>query len=451
MRRTVNEQLALVPAQVDHAHARELIAIGKRLDNTPEAAELIYSDLMRHGANPNRGRKGMSAEQVLRCTVAKQLNQWSYEELTFHLGDSLSYRVFCRFGPGDGAPKKSTLKRNLKRVRAETWEAINRLLLGQAKDDGIERGRKVRSDCTVEETNIHAPSDSSLLWDCVRVLARMMTYARERVPVHFVDHRRRAKRRYIAIGNVATMAKRLPLYRDLLKVTHRTVGYAVEAAKALDKYRGGSIVDQMAAAALADDLRHYVELARRVIDQTQRRVLGEEAVPANEKLVSIFEPHTDIIVKDRRETYYGHKLALTTGASGLVLDCVVQEGNPCDSTLATNLVKRQKQIYGRVPRQVSFDGGFASKANVKSIKRLGVKDVCFSKCRFLKVSDMVKSTWVYRKLRRFRAGIEAGISFLKRCFGLDRCTWKGLASFKAYTWASVISHNLLVLARHTLA
>ena len=114
------------------------------------------------------------------------------------------------------------------------------------------------------------------------------------------------------------------------------------------------------------------------------------------------------------------------------------------------MVQRQKDIYGRVPRQIGFDGGFASKENLTDIKAQGVKDVSFSKARFLEVKDMVKSTWVYRKLRRFRAGIEAGISFLKRCFGLDRCTWKGLRSFKAYTYAAIVAHNLLILARHDL-
>jgi len=188
-----------------------------------------------------------------------------------------------------------------------------------------------------------------------------------------------------------------------------------------------------------------------VIDQTTRRVLQGESVPASEKIVSIFEKHTDIIVKARRETLYGHKIALTTGKSGLVLDMTIEDGNPADSTLALNMVNRQIDIFGRAPRQISFDGAFASIKNLEDIKAAGVQDVCFSKAKFFAVEQMVKSTWVYRKLRRFRAGIEAGVSFLKRCFGLDRCLWRGHASFKAYTWASVVAHNLLVLARHDIA
>lgn len=192
-------------------------------------------------------------------------------------------------------------------------------------------------------------------------------------------------------------------------------------------------------------------MAERVISQTRRRVVQGESVPAKEKVVSIFEPHVDIIIKDRRETLYGHKICLTAGASGIVTDLVVHEGNPADSTLALDMVRRQTELYGCPPRQVSFDGGFASRANLEAIKALRVRDVAFSKGRGLGVTEMVKSTWVYRKLRNFRAGVEGVISFLKRAFGLDRCTWRSFDSFKAYTWASVLAANLLVAARHTLA
>jgi len=198
-------------------------------------------------------------------------------------------------------------------------------------------------------------------------------------------------------------------------------------------------------------MEHFFALGERVEDQTHRRVMFGEQVPVEEKLVSIFEEHTDIIIKDRRDVLYGHKVCLATGASGLVLDAVVLDGNPADSTLAIDMIDRQVRLQGRAPRQAAFDGGFSSKANLGAIKKLGVEDVCFSKGRGLEITDMVRSDWVYKKLRNFRAGVEAGISFLKRCFGLDRCTWSGLASFKAYTWASVVAANLLMLARHALA
>jgi IS5 family transposase len=202
---------------------------------------------------------------------------------------------------------------------------------------------------------------------------------------------------------------------------------------------------------MSGSIKHYAELAEQVIDQTRRRVLLGEKVPSSQKVVSIFEPHTDIIVKDRRETYYGHKICLTGGASNLILDCCILEGNPADSTLAISMLDRQKEIYGRYPLKACYDGGFASKANLEEAKSRKIKDVCFAKKRGLKETDMCRSEYVYHRLRRFRAGIESGISWLKRCMGLARCTWKGWQAFKSYVWCSIVAANLLTLARVKLS
>lgn len=201
----------------------------------------------------------------------------------------------------------------------------------------------------------------------------------------------------------------------------------------------------------AAEIRDVIELSKKVISQTERRVLKGEKVPPEDKIVSIFEPHTDIIVKDRRDTYFGRKIALSGGESGLLTDLVILDGNPADSTLALDMASRQKEIYQRAPLQIAYDGGFASRPNLETIKELGIKNVSFSKKRGLKITDMVKSTYVYKKLRNFRAGIEGMISYLKRSFGLRRCNWKGFESFKAYAWSSVVTANLLILARHLLA
>ena len=190
---------------------------------------------------------------------------------------------------------------------------------------------------------------------------------------------------------------------------------------------------------------------KQVIDQATRRVIQGETVPAREKVVSFFESHTDIIVKGQRETEYGHKIFLTGGTSNLILDCIIERGNPSDADHYRQLVERIENIYGRVPRQVTADGGFASKENLAWAKGKEIKDVAFSKKRGLSVLDMVKSSWVYKKLKNFRAGIEANISALKRAFGLRRCSWSGLEGFKQYVWSAIVSYNLLVLARHKIA
>jgi len=423
------------------------------LDAIPEAAELVGADLARRGdqqIDTSKGREGMTAEQVLRAFVVKQMNGYSYEELAFHLADSSTYRSFCRFGIADKPPTKSRLQKNIKRVQAETWEAINRKLVLHAAVKGVETGRKVRIDATVVESNIHAPTDSSLLRDGVRVLVRLQEEAREDFGLTFNDHSRRAKRRALAILNARSDEQRLPLYRDLLRVTHKTVKSAERIADELDQAEPPDIRGLLRAGSLAQQLRHYVELTKRVISQTQRRVLQGQSVPAVEKLVSIFEPHADIIIKDRRETLYGHKIYLTAGASGLVTDVVIENGNPADVTLAVKMVERQQELYGRAPRQASFDGSFTSRDNLATLKGLGVEDVAFSKARGLSITEMVKSSWVYRRLRDFRAGVEGVISFLKRVFGLDCCTWSGLASFKSYVCGSVLACNLLLVARHLL-
>lgn len=447
MRNRIRKQTRLVEPSIDHEHAKELKQIREIISECPEILDLVYADLIRGLDDPEAGRDGdMTAEQVFKVLLIKQMNGFSYRLLEYHLADSRTYRWFCDFGIADEIPSESTLNRDIKKIRPETLEAINRIFLGAAAKKGIEKGRKVRVDCTVTESNIHHPTDSSLLCDSVRVLCRLTQRAREKFGMKVPDHSRRAKKRAMGVLNAKNNKIRAKHYRDLLKVTRKVVadadGVRERLAVETTSITGFSIWAQLC---------HYLPLAGQVIEQTERRVLGGEKLKPEEKLVSIFEPHTDIIVKDRRDTYYGHKLAITGGASGLLTDLVIEEGNPPDSTIAENMIARQKDIFGRVPRQAAFDGGFASKKNLASIKTLGVKDVMFSKKRGLEVSDMTKSTWVYKRLRDFRAGIEGMISFLKRSLGLTRCTWRGLASFKAYAWSSVVTANLLLMARRMLA
>jgi len=456
MRRIILQQPSIVETTGNHQHTTELHKIDEILRCLPRIAGLVHEDLVRGLKDPRTGRRGnLTADQVVRVLLVKQMNGFSYEELAFHLADSKTYRAFCGIGFTDKVPKSSILQRDIKKIRPETLEQINVLILGKAKDEGIEKGRQVRIDCTVVETNIHHPTDSSLLNDCVQVLARIMDAAKETFEVNFTfaDHRRRAKKRALGILNAKSQKKRLRPYKDLLRVASLTVAYAEEAAKAIPLARNISGEPDILGAALgtARELSHYVGLAKKVIDQTERRVVKAEHVPAQEKVVSVFEPHTDIIIKDQRETLYGHKIVLTGGVSGLFTDLVVLDGNPADSTLALNMVQRQEKIFDCVPLKAAFDGGFASKANLSQIKELGVRDVAFRKKRGLDIAEMAKSTWVYKRLCDFRAGIEGMISFLKRCFGLRRCNWQGFESFKSYAWSSVISANLLLMARHMLA
>jgi IS5 family transposase len=255
----------------------------------------------------------------------------------------------------------------------------------------------------------------------------------------------------MTILNARKDTVRQKAYRDLLHYANLVKGYAERAIPELAGYEGHTMTDTLYGRELARRLERAIRILTTVIDQTDRRVFKGESVPASEKIVSFFEDHTDIIVKGRRDTEYGHKIFLTGGTSTMILGCLMVRGNPADSDQYQHLLLKHEQWYGRMPRQVSADGGFASKENLAFAKEHGIKDAVFAKRRGLSVLDMAKSTWVYKKLRNFRAGIEAGISTLKRVFGLDRCTWSGWEGFKRYVWSSIVSYNLLVLARIKLA
>jgi IS5 family transposase len=224
MRQLVQEQLSLSAPGIEHRHVAELEAIDRILRSQPDMPRLVLQDL-EHGVSAKTGREGMTADQVLRVAIIKQLGGFSYEELSFRLPDSGTYRRFCGFGCLEPTPSRSTLQRNLKQIREETWEALNRVVLGYAERAGVEDGQKVRVDATVVESNVHPPSDSSLLWDAVRVLARLLAQAHESFQIARVpDRQRRAKR------NVSTVFQQV---RDFFYVTSAALGTTTGGAWAI--------------------------------------------------------------------------------------------------------------------------------------------------------------------------------------------------------------------------
>jgi len=452
MRRKLNRQLSLFNTMGRNKIAKELQIISEVLDDTPKVLDLAYQDLLR-SARPTTGREGMTAEQVLRCAFLKQYRQLTYEELAFHLEDSSAFRGFARLKMGQ-YPCKSVLQENIAALQEKTWLALHRDIIDYARQEKIESGRKVRIDATVIETDIHHPTDSTLLGDGIRVITRWLAEGKALSPsprYRFSDHRRVTKKRVMTILNTQKEKVRRNAYKDLLMYAGMVKEYALTAIPELYGHQPQHGTELFVGRGLAEKLARAVGILDKVIDQTDRRVFKSEQVAASEKVVSFFEDHTDIIVKKRRETEFGHKIFLTGGVSTMILDCLIVRGNPADTEKYPQMLERQQALYGRMPRQVSVDGGFASKSNLAYAKEHQIKDAVFAKKRGLSVLDMAKSSWVYKALRNFRAGIEAGISTLKRAFGLDRCTWKGWQGFGRYVWSSIVSYNLLVLARTKLA
>jgi transposase, IS5 family len=435
-------QATIFDVFAEHEIGRELKAASQWLDAHRSLLSLVMGDLRRHGMQET-GRHGLPAEAVLRCALLKQYRQLSYEELAFHLEDSASFRAFARLSRS-WTPKKSVLHKTISAISAASWETINRTVVSGARQRKLDNGAMVRIDSTVTKALMHTPTDSSLLWDAVRVMVRLLRQANAlpgAPPVVWRNHRRLAKKRALAIQYSRGKQPKAKLYRELIATTRATVAALRHVAQRL------ATCAAIEAALWRGQVRHYLPFIERLISQAERRVFAGEAVPAGEKLVSLFETHADIIVKGGRDVHYGHKLNLATGRSGLIFDVVVEPGNPADAERFLPMLERHIALHGAPPRQAASDGGYASLDNLSQAKALGVRDVAFHKKRGLTIEAMVKSRWVYRKLRNFRAGIEANISCLKRAFGLARCTWRGLAHFKAYVWSSVVAYNLVLCAR----
>jgi IS5 family transposase len=442
MRQERTVQASIFDLFAGHEIGHELKAISQWLDAHRDLISLVARDLARPGVKAT-GRQGLSGEAVLRCALLKQYRQLSYQELAFHLEDSASFRAFARLAHAC-SPQKSVLQRTISAIRPATWEQVNRAVLSSARQAKLEDGNVVRLDSTATSALMHEPSDSSLLWDAVRVMVRLLKRADALIGgtgMEWRDHCRAAKKRARKIQFTRGRPDRVQLYRELIAITRATLAYLKQAVDRL------AVVGDPLVEAWRLQVGHYRPLIERIIKQSERRVLAGEPVPASEKLVSLFEPHADIIVKGSRDVEYGHKLNLATGRSGMILDLVIETGNPADSDRLLPMLERHIAFYEHAPRQAAADGGFATRHNLTTAKAWGVCDMAFHKKAGLRIEDMVKSKWVYRKLRNFRAGIEAGISCLKRAYGLARCTWRGLEHFRTYVWSSVVAYNLVLFAR----
>jgi IS5 family transposase len=244
-------------------------------------------------------------------------------------------------------------------------------------------------DATGVESDIRNPTDSQLLDDSIRVVTRLLKRLNRYESLCFVDHSRRAKRRCLNIRN-SRGEKHQKHDRDLLKIAGKTMGYGTRALEQAPQWPAP--ISQFVAEALA----HHLDLMERVIQQTQRRVILGQQVPATKKIVSSFEEHTDMIEKGARESLFGHKLFLTVGKSSLILDALLLRGNPADSQQVKPLLARQCELVGRYPRQASFDGGFACPDHLKWVQDQGVQDVAFAKKCGLTIENMVSSSWVYQ-------------------------------------------------------
>lgn len=442
MRETRIAQKSIFENYSEHEFGSRLKRLSNTLDQYPELLALVAGDLI-DNASAKVGRTGLNAESVFRCLLLKQQLRVSYEQLAFHLSDSMTYRTFARL-PVHAMPSRSGLQSAIRRITPETLEKAHQVLVKSLTEQDIVSLDKLRIDSTVVASNIASPSDSQLLNDGVRVLSRILAKSKQvtGVKVRFVDQRKTAKSLAFRIFN-AKNAEKAALYPDLLRVT-RTVLRQVD--RGLQSVTGDACHSPKKKAWL-DEVAHYRNLILKVVAQTQRRVIAKESVPSSEKIVSLFEPHTDIIVKGFRDVQYGHKVNLSSDSSGFITYLSIEKGNPADADLFIPVLNAHQATLGELPKSVVADGGYASKANVIEGRELGVKRVVFHKPVGISLTAMGVKSKTFKQLRNFRAGVEGNISELKRAFGATKVTWKGLDGFKAYAWSSVLAYNLMRLVR----
>ena len=430
--------------------------IDQVLGEVPEILKRAHADLRKQLERENRRRERQcryTSDNVLRLAICQLIEGASLREIVVRVDDSNFLRSFCRFGPDKmmGHSLFCTLRNA---IRPQTWKAINRLLAKHAADEGKITGDELRVDTTACETNIHYPTDSSLLWDVYRIIARLINAARELDPALAASRRLRtkaAKRYYAAIhrtvGKNTKAANLKPQYEALLGLVERVLEFGGEVETAL-RQKENSL--GISALSLAASLEHYLVLGSRVVDQTKRRVVDGVQVPNDEKLFSIFEPHTELLKRGKagKPIEFGHMVSLAQTPEKFITDYEACKKKPIEHALVDGILKRHAKLFGTSPSVFAADKGYYESAG-KLLELGGDIDVVAigKKGKRTAAEDEREHSLAFRLGQAFRAGIEGTISYLKRCLRLHRCFNKGWSHYAATIGATVFAHNLLVLAR----
>jgi len=432
-----------------------LHAIGALLEAEPGLVDLVHQDLVRDLRQPHTGRDGLTAEQTLRAYVLQHVKDWDLRELRARTADGFTLRIFTRFFSAP-VPTHKAFHRAFSRLQPETVRALNEAVVRAAVAQGLEDGTRLRADTTVVETNIHFPTDSGLLWDGVRVLTRLVGKIQALLPeltTPFVNHTRRARRRMQEIHRLTPKQRQeqqVPKYRDLITLTTQVLAAARAVAAAARVAPGPDPLTGTQVDALATEIAVYGERIDQVIAQARRRVLQGETVPTADKLFSLFEPHTDLIMrgKAQRPVEFGHKVLLSESGHGLITDYRVLDGNPTDDRHVAPSLAHHIALFGGPPTLAATDRGFYSLAALQACQTAGVTTECIPQRGGRKTPERAayEKSRAFRRGQRFRAGIEGRISVLFRGRGMKRCPLHGPERFEVFVGLAVLANNLLVIA-----
>jgi IS5 family transposase len=417
---------------------------------------IVYEALAkRRPKSRSRGRRGTPAEVVLRLLLLKHVRNWSYEVVEREVRANLVYRSFTRVGGGK-VPDDTVMNKWALALEPEVIESLHKRVVAIAQEKTVVEGRKMRIDTTVVETNIHYPTDSSLLGDGVRVLTRAM----KRIAgiagdagAKLQDRGRSVKYRILEIGRAARSKggagkERLQEgYEKLLASVSRVVGQAKRFSReiATGVKTSRDVLKQAALEGLRKELDTMAPRVKQVMQQARARVFGGDThVP--EKLVSVFEPTTEVIRKGKasKPTEFGKMVKIQEGENQIITSFEVYEKRPNDSALLIPAIESHEEQLGCTPRLVAGDAAFYSAANEKEAHEKGVKRVSVPN-RSTKSAERKREQrkrW-FRQGQKWRTGCEGRISVLKRRHGLRRCLYKGDAGMKRWLGLGVIADNLI--------
>jgi IS5 family transposase len=433
--------LALKFEKSDWALNPEFGLIDTLLEQHPELLLIVKEDIMGKEKASSFGRGDVpSAEQIMRAAIYKEMKGLDYRGLEYAQSDSRICAVFIKLDMRKPFSFQM-FQKYVSRIQASTLQKLLVEINKIAIVEGYEDLSKIRQDTSTVESNIHHPTNNALVWDCIKESHRLLELLSQEInTLAFRDYIKSAKKTYFKINNTKA-DKRTELFKKQLVTFTKTIN---QVSNAIKKKSGN-----WRAFIIQISLEELLPMLKQVYDMTYRKEILNESVPNAEKIFSIYEPHTDIIMKGSREPVFGHKINIVTGKSNLILEGEVLRGNPNDKTLFQPTINRVTSNYETMPRDVTADGGFASKDNVEYCEKKGIANIVFNKV-VGSLQNVVSSLNLQTRLKKWRSGIEATISNLKRGFNIFRCNWKGWEHFQAKVLWSMLGYNFRVMTAITL-
>jgi IS5 family transposase len=408
----------------------------------------------RYPQSRRRGREQTPAEVVLRLLLLKHIRNWSYDVLEREVRANLVYRAFTRVGDGK-VPDAKTMARLGQLIGPEVIEELHQRIVQLAQEHGVTRGRKLRVDTTVVETNIHYPTDSSLLGDGTRVLTRTMKKIEQKAGglKRKVRDRMRSVRKQVLAIALSTRylgpegeARRKKQYGELLSLTRKIVN---QAQRILEEVKKVPRAGRVALGSLVETLATMTGRVQQVMKQTKLRIFAG-VTKSQEKIASMFEPHTEIIRKGKasKPTEFGKLVKIQEAENQIISHYEVFAERPSDRQLLVPSIEVHQRRFGRIPALVAADAGFHSQQNEKTAGAMGVRwlSVPNQKTKSAERKRLYRQRW-FRRGQRWRTGCEGRISVLKRRHGMRRCLYSGFHGMQRWVGLSVIADNVIQIGR----